>query len=189
MHAPWMLFATTGMRRGEVAGLRWSDVDLDGARLTVSQTVTVAGNVLVWADSAKTDAGARTMALDPATVAALRAHPGPPAPSAGDDGSRLSRRRAGPARVRVARRLCHPSRPVRAMGRWARATVRPAGDRRPRRPTLLRHGCPAGGGVARGAVQAAGARGRGDHAVYLAHVRPGDDEDAAVRAASAILGP
>jgi len=25
----WLLVATTGMRRGELAGLRWADVDLD----------------------------------------------------------------------------------------------------------------------------------------------------------------
>jgi integrase len=29
LYAAWLLSATTGMRRGEVAGLRWSDVDLD----------------------------------------------------------------------------------------------------------------------------------------------------------------
>ena len=34
----------TGLRRGELCGLRWSDVDLDAARLNVRQTiVTVAG--------------------------------------------------------------------------------------------------------------------------------------------------
>jgi integrase len=27
--------ATTGMRRGEVLGLRWADVDLDGGRISV----------------------------------------------------------------------------------------------------------------------------------------------------------
>jgi integrase len=34
LYAAWMLFATTGMRRGEVAGLRWSDVDLAAGRAT-----------------------------------------------------------------------------------------------------------------------------------------------------------
>lgn len=28
LHAAWMLFATTGMRRGEVAGFPWRQVDL-----------------------------------------------------------------------------------------------------------------------------------------------------------------
>jgi integrase len=32
LYAAWLLLATTGMRRGEVAGLRWVDVDLDAGR-------------------------------------------------------------------------------------------------------------------------------------------------------------
>ena len=32
LYAAWLLFATTGMRRGEVAGLRWPDVDLEAGR-------------------------------------------------------------------------------------------------------------------------------------------------------------
>jgi integrase len=43
-------------------------------QLRVAQTVATIGNALAWSDSAKTDAGARAIALDPATVAALRAH-------------------------------------------------------------------------------------------------------------------
>ncbi len=31
LHAAWLLLATSGMRRGEALGLRWSDVDLDAA--------------------------------------------------------------------------------------------------------------------------------------------------------------
>ncbi|MEP6871860.1 MAG: site-specific integrase, partial [Anaerolineaceae bacterium] len=37
-HGLWVLLATTGMRRGEALGLRWSDLDLDAARLRVVQT-------------------------------------------------------------------------------------------------------------------------------------------------------
>jgi integrase len=33
----WRLAATTGMRRGEVLGLRWRDVDLEGSALSVTQ--------------------------------------------------------------------------------------------------------------------------------------------------------
>lgn len=39
LHPLWVLLATTGMRRGEALGLRWSDVDLDAGRLRVVQTV------------------------------------------------------------------------------------------------------------------------------------------------------
>ena len=35
-----MLLATTGMRRGEAIGLRWTDVDLDTGRLRIVQTIT-----------------------------------------------------------------------------------------------------------------------------------------------------
>jgi integrase len=37
LFAAWMLFATTGMRRGEVAGLRWSDVDLRAGQVKVAK--------------------------------------------------------------------------------------------------------------------------------------------------------
>ena len=39
LHPLWVLLATTGMRRGEALGLRWSDVDLDAGRLRVVQTI------------------------------------------------------------------------------------------------------------------------------------------------------
>ena len=35
----YLLLATTGLRRGECLGLRWSDLDLDGARASIRQTV------------------------------------------------------------------------------------------------------------------------------------------------------
>jgi integrase len=35
----WWLLATTGMRRGEVLGLRWADIDLDAGRLTIIRTL------------------------------------------------------------------------------------------------------------------------------------------------------
>jgi integrase len=37
LYAFWLLVATTGMRRGELAGLRWVDVDLEAGRLAVRQ--------------------------------------------------------------------------------------------------------------------------------------------------------
>ena len=33
LYALWLLVVTTGMRRAELAGLRWIDTDLDAARL------------------------------------------------------------------------------------------------------------------------------------------------------------
>jgi integrase len=45
--ALWMLAASTGMRRGEVLGLRWVDVDLDLAWVAVRQTLVLAGRQVV----------------------------------------------------------------------------------------------------------------------------------------------
>jgi integrase len=73
LFALWLVFATTGLRRGEAVGLRWSALDLDGGRLTVSRSSVVVDHQVV--DSTpKSDSSARTIGLDPATVATLRQH-------------------------------------------------------------------------------------------------------------------
>jgi integrase len=73
LHAAFLLLATTGMRRGEALGLRWSDVELATGRASIVQTVIVV-NHTATIGSPKTDAGRRTVALDPGTVTALREH-------------------------------------------------------------------------------------------------------------------
>ena len=67
------IIAYTGMRRGEVLGLRWSDVDLDGAVLTVAQALeqTKAG---IGFKGPKTESSERTITLPAVTVEALRVH-------------------------------------------------------------------------------------------------------------------
>jgi integrase len=73
-HYPlWVLLATTGMRRGEALGLRWSDVDLDSGRMRVVQTVVQTRNS-VSLGVPKTSQGRRSVSLDPMTVSVLRAH-------------------------------------------------------------------------------------------------------------------
>lgn len=68
--ALWLVFATTGMRRGEAVGLRWCDIDLDAGAVTIARSVTVAqGATHVGTPKS---GRARTVSLDPATVAALR---------------------------------------------------------------------------------------------------------------------
>jgi integrase len=69
----FILAATTGMRRGEVLGLRWRDVDLDLARLTVVQTLTSVNYVLHFGQP-KTNRGRRSIPLDQTTVMLLRQH-------------------------------------------------------------------------------------------------------------------
>jgi integrase len=66
----WVLAATTGMRRGELLGLRWSDVDLDQAGLSVRQTLVSVG-YKVQISEPKTDKGRRHVALDGFSVDAL----------------------------------------------------------------------------------------------------------------------
>ncbi len=73
LHPLWVLLATTGMRRGEALGLRWSDVDLDTARLRVVQTIIQVGTKVTIGEP-KTARGRRPIALDAGTVAVLREH-------------------------------------------------------------------------------------------------------------------
>ena len=72
-YALWLLVATTGMRRAELAGLRWVDVDLDAARLSPRRPRVVV-NYVVHESEPKTRMGKRSLALDPATLAALQEH-------------------------------------------------------------------------------------------------------------------
>jgi integrase len=61
----------TGLRRGELCGLRWSDVDLVARKITVRRSrVSVRGKVLEQATT-KTRAGLRTVPLSDAAVGAL----------------------------------------------------------------------------------------------------------------------
>lgn len=63
----------TGMRRGEIFGLRWQDVDLDAAALQVRQALVEAGGRRVFSQP-KSGAGARRIDLPGGAVDALRKH-------------------------------------------------------------------------------------------------------------------
>ncbi|MEX0665389.1 MAG: site-specific integrase [Acidimicrobiia bacterium] len=63
--------ANTGMRRGEVLGLRWRDIDLDGARLSVQQALVNVAYEPQLAD-VKTPTSRRSIDLDERTVIVLR---------------------------------------------------------------------------------------------------------------------
>lgn len=65
----------TGMRRGELVGLDWRDVDLDASRITVRRQLT-STDYVVREDEPKSDRGKRIVTLDRATVEALRSLPG-----------------------------------------------------------------------------------------------------------------
>ena len=69
--ALYVLALHTGMRQGELLGLRWEDVDLPGAQLHVRKALVVGGRYL---DDVKTERSRRTVDLSPAVVASLREH-------------------------------------------------------------------------------------------------------------------
>jgi integrase len=73
LRAAWVLIIATGMRRGELLGLRWSDLDLDDARAAVRRSLVSVRNELSFTEP-KTKRGRRSIALDSRTVDELRAH-------------------------------------------------------------------------------------------------------------------
>lgn len=72
MYPAIYLAANTGLRRGEVLGLRWDDIDLDGMRLSVRDTVLNVAYVIEISE-VKTNTSRRTVDLEPRTVAVLKA--------------------------------------------------------------------------------------------------------------------
>lgn len=183
--ALWYLLSTTGLRRAEALGLRWSEVDLDGARLRVSQTLTVADGERVFSEDGKTDAAARSIALDPRTVQVLREH---------RRDQLASRLKVGPAWEETGLvftdelgRALHPGQVSRTFTRQARAagleSIGPHGLRHTYATVSLRAGV---------SPEVVSKRlGHADVSITLslyAHVMPGDDEAAAAAAAAAIFG-
>lgn len=69
----WLLMATTGVRRGEALGLRWQDVNLDKARISIRQTLLAVRHIPQFGQP-KTKKGKRNISLDAFTVKALRSH-------------------------------------------------------------------------------------------------------------------
>ena len=73
LYAAYHLIALRGLRRGEAAGLRWCDLDLDAGVATINQQLQqYDGRIVVGPP--KTARSVRTIALDRTTVAALRRH-------------------------------------------------------------------------------------------------------------------
>jgi integrase len=73
LYAMWWLIALRGLRRGEAAGLRWVDVNLDEQVIMISQQRITFGHTTTVGPP-KTAASRRTIALDATTVRVLRAH-------------------------------------------------------------------------------------------------------------------
>ena len=92
------------MRRGEVLGLRWQDVDLDHGRVSVSQTLVVVSGYDVQFSEPKTAKGRRSIALDETTREALKAVEGEAAQSNGRCGVTRTRTQTSCSRARTGRR-------------------------------------------------------------------------------------
>ena len=71
--ALYTLMLSTGLRRGEALGLRWSDVDLDGGVLLVQRQLTRQGGRLATSDT-KTARSRRAVNLPAPVVEVLRTH-------------------------------------------------------------------------------------------------------------------
>ncbi len=72
-YALWLLVATTGLRRGELAGLRAEDFDLKAGKVTPAvPRVVVDGRA--QESEPKTSHGYRSLALDPVTTEAIQQH-------------------------------------------------------------------------------------------------------------------
>ncbi len=73
LYALYLLAVTTGMRRGELVGLRRQDVDLTAGTVVPSVPRIVVDGKTATSDT-KTETGLRPRALDPMTLKALRHH-------------------------------------------------------------------------------------------------------------------
>jgi len=73
VYAPlWEIALATGMRRGELLGLRWQDVDLTRGTLTIQQAVTLLNDKAII-QQPKSAASRRTVRLPAHCIAALQA--------------------------------------------------------------------------------------------------------------------
>lgn len=66
----WLLLATTGMRRGEALGLRWSDIDLRTRVISIRQTLVLVGYEARFSEP-KSARSRRVVVLDATTAGAL----------------------------------------------------------------------------------------------------------------------
>ena len=73
LYAVYVLAATLGLRRGELLGLRWSDIDFDRSTVQISQTVQrVAGRLVI--DATKSHASDAVVPLPKVTRTVLMRH-------------------------------------------------------------------------------------------------------------------
>lgn len=74
MHALYVVALSTGMRRGELLGLRWADIDLNAGTLSVQRSLSWRSITKYTFTAPKTARSRRTIHLSRAAIEALRAH-------------------------------------------------------------------------------------------------------------------
>lgn len=72
-YVPLLIAASTGMRRGEVLGIRWRDVDLEAAKVRVVATLQRVRGELIFVPP-KSDRSRRAISLPLFAIAGLKAH-------------------------------------------------------------------------------------------------------------------
>lgn len=73
-HALFKLAFATGMRRSELLGLRWSDIDFKKSTISISQTALKIGSTAVISNTTKTTSSKRIIAIDTDTIQELMKH-------------------------------------------------------------------------------------------------------------------
>jgi len=73
LEALYVLAVHTGMRQGELLALRWQDVDMENAVVSVRRTLTRSGGKVTFGEP-KTKKSRRSIRLAPQATEALRAH-------------------------------------------------------------------------------------------------------------------
>jgi integrase len=67
----WYL-ALSGLRRGEIAGLKWQDVDVDAGTITIARNRVQVGAATVAENEPKTQSSRRTLPLDEGMISVLK---------------------------------------------------------------------------------------------------------------------
>jgi integrase len=170
LYAAWLVVATTGLRRAELAGLRWVDVDFCH-RPGLPSPPAGGSRLHRRGIRRQTPKGRRSLALDPATLAALKAHQARQAEEKTIIGTGYQD--SGLVFTMPDGSPIHPQR----ISAWflQHPRNRAAEDPAARCPPQLRHRRPGGWRPAQGDQPAPGARHHRDHDGHLQprHPRPG----------------